>query len=556
MLPSNFKKKGILALVAGIASIGMLAACADVEAKPIDDKYNANLVVEGDNSITNNALKEIYDALVKSGDANSSKVLNNILYIYAKTIYGDFWELTEAMSDASKLQEVANKYSSVYGGDVEKVKDFYNEALYHVRTTFLGYTSDSSYQERSFFMEKKFYDAQIKNYYDLRTKGKDGCDYTPYNEAGKLIVGGFRLSETVEETGTVILDGKKAADGDAANAYFKDILGTYKNYIEINLLSDIYRNALTAQYLYTQNKGQIKLAAARKIETVALKDNERYPNAMRDLVKAYCNNVIGTEDAPVTGDMSKFDFRFIDNIAKGTMDDFDADQQTMATTILTEAGWTKNGSYYLESNYGAIMAQYEKLTEDRFSDDSAIRNDFTNSGAYTVQTGLEIKTNSLKAKDATKQGWYLSGQADGALPSSMSKRLFKIQVANEVDHKDDANFKYGAYVGDNYYLYPETYEDETPYPYAVYDAGTWYICKVEEAVKSSKIDGGADSYNTATDQNAEERIARKIGYMLASNDSYKNQAQKFYVNEMAIIYNDSYVYKYFKNTFPDLFAQD
>ncbi|MCQ2771655.1 MAG: hypothetical protein MJ238_00040 [Bacilli bacterium] len=540
MLPSNFRKKGILALLTAVASAGMLAACSDIEAKPIDEKYNAALVTG--NNIKNNALSEIYDALVKAGDANSSKVLNNILYIYSQSIYGNFWEINEAIGNDAKLGDIASKYE-VYGGDKTKVVDFYNEVIYRIKSTFLGYVQDSAYQERSHFIEKKFYDAQIKNYYDL---AKRTTENKAYNDDKKLVEGGFRLSETYVESGDIILD---AAGDTSKKSYFFDILGTYKNYIESNLLSDIYRNELTAQYIYSQNRSQIKLTAARKIETISLKDNDRYPNAVRDLVKAYCKNVVATDK------VADYDFRFLDNINKGTMDNFSAEQASMAATILGEAGWTKNGSYYVESQLGTIMAQYDKLTDNRFDDDTAIRGDFTNSGAYTVETGLEIKTNSLKTKSSTNYGWYTPGQADGALPSSLSKRLFKVQVANEVDHKDDAavSFKYGSYIGNTYYLNPETYEDGTAYPYAVYDSGTWYICKVEEAVKSSKISGGADSYNTDADQNAEERISRKIGYMLSSNDSYKSKAQKYYVNEMAIIYNDSHVYHYFKETFPDLF---
>ncbi len=553
MLPSNFKKKGLLALIAGIASVTMLAACSDIEVKPTDEKYNAALIA-GDNEIVNNELKEIYDALVHAGDSNSSKILNNILYSYAKAIYGDFWEIQAAVEggDAAKLADIAKL--KAYDNDTKKVEIFYNEVLYRIRTTFLGYVNDSAYQTRSHFVEKKFYDAQVKNYHDLRTEAEAG--HKTYNEAEKLVVGGFRLSETWTEEGKIILDGKKDADGDATNAYFKDIFGTYKNYIDLNLLADVYRSELTAQYLYTQNYGQIKLTAARKVETLKISDNDRYPNAVRDLVKAYCANVIGTEDAPKNL-QSTYDFRFLDDIYQGTMDNFTAEETAMATTILEQAHWTKDTGkdYYNESAKGAIMAQYEKLTNDRFSDESSIRSDFTNSGAYTVDTGLNIKLNNLATKDSSSYGWYTSGGLDAALPSSLSKRLFKVQVANEVDHKGDAavKFKYGSYVGDDYYLTPETYEDETVYPYAVYESGSWYICKVEEAVKSSKISGGADSYNTDADKNAEERIARKIGYMLSSNDSWKNQAQKYFVNEMAVLYNDSHVYHYFKETFPDLF---
>ena len=84
-------------------------------------------------------------------------------------------------------------------------------------------------------------------------------------------------------------------------------------------------------------------------------------------------------------------------------------------------------------------------------------------------------------------GWYdKSGLS--SLASVLSTRLFKVQVANEVDGTPSETSPYGTYVNGNYYLLPDTYESTATYPYLYMDSSSnWYIVKVEEAVKPAKI---------------------------------------------------------------------
>jgi hypothetical protein len=73
--------------------------------------------------------------------------------------------------------------------------------------------------------------------------------------------------------------------------------------------------------------------------------------------------------------------------------------------------------YYKESAMGTIITSYEKLTDNRFTDDTTVRNDFTNSGAYTVDTGLAVKTRTSSPPTRPSHGWY-----DKAGLSSLSER--------------------------------------------------------------------------------------------------------------------------------------
>jgi hypothetical protein len=83
----------------------------------------------------------------------------------------------------------------------------------------------------------------------------------------------------------------------------KNIFGTYKNYIKLAVLPDIYRNELTTQYLYTENFGQIKQTAYRKVDYISLAENASYSGSIGNLMTAYCKNVLS--DATKAKDFTK-----------------------------------------------------------------------------------------------------------------------------------------------------------------------------------------------------------------------------------------------------------
>jgi hypothetical protein len=602
----NNKKKTLLALVSIASGITVLTGCTTVEAKLTDSTYNESVLnLDG---VTNNTMGKIYDALVKSGDTNSETVLKNVLYLYSQTIFGSFFDSVDSngntvaglksvvdayeanKSATSGVQKYADNYA-VYGGEIQKVVNFYNDVLYRLRVLFLGYVTNTTYQYRSQFQEKLFYDAQIKNYYKLATV--DGDNY-PYNQTDTVVDGSFRLSEGYSENGSFKLDGQKSDKGDATDAYFKNIFGTYQVYIEDNLLPDIYRSELTTQYLYSQNLGQIKITSARKVDAITLATNSQYPKATENLIKAYAKDVIdyrvtfasGTLsaaqsaaktalDAEGASYMDKYGFAFLGDLYKGVRS---AVTDPVAQLVYADAGWTTNtltltgDTYYNESSYGTIANKFNKITDSRFTNDTSITNDFTGSGAYDVMTGLAIKTYALQATDETIHGWYSSSTGLTGLTDTLKKRLFKVPVANEVDSTTwnastgytDANLSYGQYHGGNYYLVPENYETQNAYPYVIYDSSNWYIVKVDEAVKSAKVSSDSTGTGSSTyydnmakhSANADfygEQVSREIGYSLSSSDTWKKAAEQYYLEQMAVVYHDDYVYKYFKTTFPDLF---
>jgi len=559
----NNKKKFIVGLLSVAACGGLLASCNDVVAVPNASDYNGAILTNADGTnlnVANNTLKQIYDAVVTEGDTNSEKVLNNVLFIYSKSIFGDFFnELKPAIdaNDTTKLQAIADSYAVYHDtegkGQIQKVKNMYADILYRIKKVFYGYVTNSSYQERNQFVEKKFYDAQTKANYEL------GSDY--FSEHIQ-VSGSFRLSE-------------ETLNADELNVFFKDLFTTYKTYIIQAVLPDIYRDELVCQYLYKENYRTLGINYARKVDYIKLAANASYPAATANLVKAYSNIVIenGTAD-----DQKTYDLTFLDRLSKGYFDfaGDDATIQAKANAIYDEAGWTSfttaelaivdsgtgdTGAYnYVrkESTLGGYLTSFSKIYDTSVTTDANEVKDFTNSGAYTANTGLKIKIQTLEGLNDTTNGWYTStGLTD--LPSAMKKRLFKMAVANEVDTLTEASPK-GEYVwlrGGNYYLIPENYETSTnTTPYAMSDSGTWYIFKVEEAVKSSKLSSTdtANYYDTIRNTPyLAEKIARKVAATLSSSDTYKKDSNKYFVEKMAIVYHDDYVYNYFVKTFPDLF---
>ena len=557
-MANNFKK--VLTLSAALLALG-LTSCDKVEATlPADEKV---LTFADGKDVYSNQLSKIYDALVTSGDTNSQRILNNILHLYSEAVFGHFYDVKDGTSvkeygiksaveggeageafssyiEAHKAMQVVENGSINKSKSFTKVKNMYAEIVGRIYKQFYSYVLDASYQDRSRFCEEKFYQAQVKNYYDL------GDDYYTTDEANYFVPvnGAFRLDDTY------------TAD-DQLKDYFKDLFATYKNYIELNILPDIYRNELTAQYLYTQNIYQIRNTMARKIDYVALSENSDYNGKVKDLMNAYCKLIVNA------GKQDTYDFTWLDRVNKGAEAAIIADAQAQA--LYTEAGWTlkqinvggQDYDYYAESVFGTTCLKYQKVLNKTTRDESelaSIEGDFTGNGSYTKETGFKIKLNQLLADNNTEYDWYTSGSLNG-IPSDMANRAFKIQVANELDD-DNATERYLKKITDdgastkNAYLMPANYETGTEYPYLVQDNGKYYIVKVEEATKAAKLNSNyADYYG---DEKA-EMIARKIAYSLSNSDTWKKAANTYYVEQMAAIFHDDNVLEYFERTFPEIF---
>ena len=631
MMAKNKLKKFLLVLAAS-ATIS-LASCDDVEARMTAKQESDPILVDSNGanpSIYNNEMKEIYDALVTSGDTNSEKILNNILLKLAKSKFGAFYDTKETVngqeetieglystaqkSDAEILSWVNDKdkghpifKKSTDALTVENVKDFEKTLEVTIKKSFWNTVKNTSYQERNFFIEYLFYKAERADLYELdKTKESSIKDKDP------VLVYGH--------------DTYKDIDKYFGN--FDEWILTYQDYIERSILQNAYRKALVENYLISENYGVLGRSYARKVQYVAIKDESSGDSlgSVYRLFYAYAKNILEKTPEEIKAEVESanpgidfgwdelsfndvYDLSFLDTLYIGYFDDQSDENAAFAVAryIYDKAGFTfvdeneyivesktetetdENGNkvsrklskpFYKETKYGKLILDYqkdEKANNRWVSSESST--DFTNSNAYTKETGLKIETNSILTTNNVTEGWYTSsGLSD--LASDFKTRLFKMNVANELDSQHDYSSETGRYDGKyttrlastgSYYLMPETYDDASKKaaPYILYDTSstTWYIIRIDEAVKASKLnESGANYYGKISDDlrsgykvrseddiESANKIVWEIAGLLGDSDTYKKAANQHYVEEAAISYHDQDVYDYFEKTFPDLF---
>ena len=608
MMANNKLKKFLLIFA---ASATMALASCDVDAEMTTAEKEAPILVNGDNSnpnIYNNEMQVIYDALISAGDTNSEKILNNILLKMAEFKYGSFYDGEDPLlklvekSDDDIYNFVTAKGHSIYkieGANDEEtkkltvanVKDFVNTLLVTIKKSFWSTVKNSSYQERNYFIEYLFYKAEKAELYDFSSVENEVVEEGQESKLDKIkavrkLVNGHDTYENVDD-------------------YFApDWINTYKDYIEQSILRSAYRKALVESYLISENYGVLGRSYARKVQYIAIKDENSgdHLGSLYRLFQAYAKNILEVKDSDLKkavndfagsevlsseDDVSNFrDLRFLDSLYIGYFDEGEQknDLYVVAQYVYKQAGFTyddgiiKNDKdeslsvpFYKETKYGKLILDYRKQSSDRWTS-SESSTDFTSSNTYTKETGLKIETDSIQTSNNVTQGWYTSsGLSDMA--SDLKTRLFKMNVANELDTapnyvngRDDNTYTTRLEADGKYYLMPETYDDSgsDTTPYVLYDSSstTWYIVRIDDAVKASKLVKDGDNYydtiavktpaNRAGSQTANQ-IVWEIAGLLGDSDTYKKAANQHYVEEAAISYHDDTVYDYFEKTFPDLF---
>jgi len=207
---------------------------------------------------------------------------------------------------------------------------------------------------------------------------------------------------------------------------------------------------------------------------------------------------------------------------------------------------------------------------------------------HTIEKGILLKEREIRQTDYTKDGWFLKNGGLTDISSTIRDRLFNITTSTQIDD-------YGKKSGKNaeskdYIKYFGITNEETPTPANVKDnkafltmptqsgsdvdrivlneAGNsnYYIIEVEEAVNTSKLSkaNNKDSYirtksfaNSKDDAylstNTYNELVRDIVKVNASSDTYKKNANEYYLMISNIVFYDQSVYDYFKSQFPDLF---
>ena len=536
------KLKLLSAALLGACVIGM-ASCDTIEVSLKSADADAALVDVGQADLKGNTVGELWDKIVVPGSSNSEKVLNNLLYKLAQSYFGTFYGdngLFKVMSTGTdqQKQEYATLHAEMFGGSAKKLQNFYNKIKESLDKSFYGIVKNSSYQKRGVFFEKEFIQAQEKELYAFG-------DVTDYKEG---LVVGYKTYENVQE-------------------YFQDnYIAFYQDYIENVLIKDVYLKALVEQHLISQNYNTLGRSYARKVQYISLGNVEGFPDATERLVKAYGKLVLAANDAAIkaidanANPSEVRDLHFLNRLYQGYFNASETANIAVANAVYAEAGFNElrytdeagvsqvATGIYEQTSYGLLLKDYYKLTSSRWEEGSTT--DFTGGSAYTKETGLKIKTNEILASSKVTEGWYTSsGLSD--LPSDIKSRLFKVNVANDLDN-DSKIPDYGIVLNGSYYLTQKKYSRDDNEPECMLDSSssTWYILRVDEAVKGPKLQRGGDS---AYDDDKLDKIVLDVANLIADGDAYKKAARQYYVKKAAVSYHDQAIYDYFKETFPDLF---
>lgn len=550
------KKKGLfLTLVA--ASAFVLSSCNEVTALP--KFYEDPIILNDDGTKTDvyqNIMSLIYDALTSSSD-NPKKVLDEMMYVIAVDQFGSFAEVEELAAKDANAAEVRtfieahdNVYRDENDAEADKVANefarlvhFKDTMDYRIKEVFHDAATGGSYSKRSRFDEEKYAVSLVGDLYDIEGVFEDATVW--YKDV--LVTPDVEVEDIVN---FVHID-------------------RYQDYIERGVLPRLYREKLVEQFIYDNNYSSLGRTYAREVEYIKIVNNEAYPSAAKSLINAFVDKYILDVNAA-----DEVDFEVLANAWRGI--DLSPDAVTLLETAFTGTSVPVTDAdvlaqlagpsvYYPQTQFGSIAKDYLKITDDRFTNDTGIESDFTNSNAYTKQVGLTIKSDSLKLEDYTNDGWYVKSGGLSELPEAIRSRLFNINVANEVGsiEAEDATHSYesGQYVRNlrgEFYLTPTTSEQGTDVRkdnFVIYDisSSTYYIIKVKEAVSTSKLSRLSDnSYPTLE----REDIAKEVTHVLSAKDSYINNAYESYIKLYSVIYHDTTIYDYFKEQFPDLFDDE
>lgn len=578
------KRNGKLLLTL-LASAMLVTSCnnTEIKAEPTwkEDKIVTNIDVK------DNTMKEIYDAIYNLS-SSSEKILNDVLTAIAETVFGTYKEIKEVseliyegkaldpvVQDFIKAHEVyqytdkvkvsldtnGNPVKGEYTEDelkeisAGKVFNVYGTIENAISKKFFDEAKSGTYSERNYFQEEKFVNNLKSQLYKI--------DALP---AGR------------EYKETLILPGVINED----NAYTKLVhaddsdVNIYSDYINRKLVPEIMRNLLVQNYLNEERYSILGRAYARKITMLDLEVSNDNKTLAASLLNTFADKYItnnSTSNAP--------DFELAAAAWRGV----DLDVNTEAEQLLKDAGFKvlkdkagnevmANGStapykVYEGTKLGDVYKDYIKITQSRYDENITIYQDFTNNYQYPIEVGLKIKEDNVRISDLTTDEWVLKNGGLSNVSETIRERLFNIAVSNKVDHPEEEAeaTDYVAYFGGEAYLTSNISESGTELDsrIVIYDNNShFYIIQVNEAVSTSKLSKDADNTNSyrylkadkegsATSALATNYIAWEICESMASKDTYKTNANQYYIMQSNVLFYDQKIYDYFKSTFPELF---
>ena len=599
---SNKGIKKVLA-VALLSTMGLIACNNDIQAKPSDYKDPLITFTEEGDEVYNNLVSIIEDAY-RDGTL-ASAVLDKVLYVYATSMFGaynraitpapaeDDVTLEEAAADveahssdlanATVAKKFLDKHEAYWtkddkgnrkAGDEEyrRITAKYQTIEDRISRSLYGDISGGSYNnDFGYFSEVKYLKDLRGNLYKV-ADAYDSDFSGATTEDDEILI-----TPDVDEENVSAEDG-----GYLHRQFFQDAEKGY-TYIEDELIPVIYRTLLVEQYLVEESYNNLGRSSARKINVLAISDNANSDTAANYLMKYFVRERISKGD-----EITLEDFKQISNAMKGllnssnqnaVLEDINENYPEYAGAFEYKSFTGYDGKtykYYNGTDYGDMMKNFEKIKKDINLTDSAVESDFTNSYTWDASKGLIKKSNEIKTKDYTIDGWYSESNGLGDLPDSIKSRLFNIGVANVLDNTSiqdrvsyneesgefagyDASVdssKLVARIGGKYYLKVASKESTAkPEDDILFNVdGKYYIIQIEEAVSGSKLaKNNNETYKDDNNPDKKQEIINEVARVVASKDTYQTLSTKHWLEKAAIKYHDTKIYDYFKDNYPELF---
>lgn len=623
-------KKLAKACVLGVLATLGLCACDEVYAKPSD--YNEKIVTVDtyNEEIYNDIMSVIYDQIHNSSDFGK-EVLNEILFEYATSVIGKYnVVIKDSRSNASKdtisLKAAAEDIKRL-GSDYAKAEKFVNEhkaywsinpntgkryvegedgyqvahaqefsrvtAKWQTIEDRIAETMYKKFKEGSFSDRNMYSEEMFLRNLDLSLGKVENPYSASFTRKGYIIF----LEPSVEPK-EVFTKGKLTRKFYQSSSEQIQDVGpapgvTWNTYIEDNIIPDIYRQLLVEQYLVDKSYNTLGGAFARRVNVLAIKDNDKYPNAAQSLMKKVAVDLV--EEAPAGTELpkdlednnfSKEILEYMNATSKlWTGVDLTAEEDAILEDLAKNGGFTKKTvkgtTYWAGTEYGDMLDNYFKITTDTKTNDPTIESDFNGGGAYTIETGKEIKTNELRTKSHTTTGWFIKNGGLTNLPAEIRDRLFSVGVSNSLDipivggvrptvydrwqyengsWNYDKTRDYNSYVariGSKYFLKNDKIPAESDQSDILfYDVATKtnYIIQIVEAVTPSKLNkSSTKNYAAIRSSDKMEEIVNNVLKVVGTGESYATTSTKYWLEQAGIKYHDQKVYNYFKTNYPELF---
>jgi len=627
---TTIMRKNILKISAlALLSAFTLTSCSDdIIAKPADYDNNSPVItIEGFNgTIYNNNFTDIYDS-IRDGSL-AQDVLDSLLYQYSISVFGNYNKVTAAKigdeehpnpygeitlkaavaglnADATSGNDNTKKFikehsaywtknkagdrvddnNKVVDKDAEPSKSEYARLNNKWKTIekriaekLYAAISGGSYSDRNIFKEEKY----------LRALAADIENNVRAASANPDLFEGI-LTSKVEDyqvftVKTECLDATKGEDfilhrqnyQSNADLNQEESVEQDATYVEDKIIPEIYRQLLVEQYILDESYDTLGRTSARHIDVLAIAKNSEYAKGAVNLMNTFVNDTIF--DSARTTDITLDNFKVVSNAWVGAFMSDKANHQEeynlMKKAVPEYEQTNAVGEYFQGTAYGDMMEELEKISANpKLSENEST---YTNSGAYTWETGRDIKTAELQLKDYTSTGWYVKSVGVSTLPDSLKNQLFDINVANALNGDKCVEYSYDATtqkwgtnedagntnlinvvgkVKDQYFLRNTSRIAGNPVESDILfeSDGTYYIVLVQDAIRSKNLNKANYAEASAAELDKLETYINEIVQLVADNDTYQNLSKKHWIKKMDIKFHDTVVYDYFKSTFPEIF---